>query len=40
MPVLTEESLTKYNVKNAHGGIYGYFQSFERSDGIVIVNYQ
>lgn len=41
MPVnLQEESLLNYQFKNAHGGIYGYFQSFERSDGIVIVNYQ
>lgn len=41
MPVnLQEESLINYQFKNAHGGIYGYFQSFERSDGIVIVNYQ
>lgn len=41
MPVnLQEESLLNYQIKNAHGGIYGYFQSFERSDGIVIVNYQ
>ena len=37
---LQEESLLNYQFKNAHGGIYGYFQSFERSDGIVIVNYQ
>jgi len=41
MPVnLQEESLLNYQFKNAHGGRYGYFQSFERSDGIVIVNYQ
>lgn len=41
MPVnLQEESLLNYQFKNAHGGKYGYFQSFERSDGIVIVNYQ
>lgn len=41
MPVnLQEESLLNYQFKNAHGGIFGYFQSFERSDGIVIVNYQ
>ena len=41
MPVnLQEESLLNYQFKNAPGGIYGYFQSFERSDGIVIVNYQ
>ena len=41
MPVnLQEESLLDYQFKNAHGGKYGYFQSFERSDGIVIVNYQ
>ena len=41
MPVnLQEESLLDYQFKNAHGGRYGYFQSFERSDGIVIVNYQ
>lgn len=41
MPVnLQEESLLNYQFKNAHGSIYGYFQSFERSDGIVIVNYQ
>ena len=41
MPVnLQEESLLNYQFTNAHGGIYGYFQSFERSDGIVIVNYQ
>lgn len=41
MPVnLQEESLLNYQFKNAHGGIYGYFQSFERSDGVVIVNYQ
>ena len=41
MPVnLQEESLLNYQFKNAHGGIYAYFQSFERSDGIVIVNYQ
>lgn len=41
MPVnLQEKSLLNYQFKNAHGGIYGYFQSFERSDGIVIVNYQ
>ena len=41
MPVnLQEESLLNYQFKNAHGGIYGFFQSFERSDGIVIVNYQ
>ena len=41
MPVnLQEESLLDYQFKNAHGGNYGYFQSFERSDGIVIVNYQ
>ena len=41
MPVnLQEESLLNYQFKNAHGGIYGYFQSSERSDGIVIVNYQ
>ena len=41
MPVnLQEESLLNYQIKNAHGGRYGYFQSFERSDGIVIVNYQ
>ena len=41
MPVnLQEESLLNYQIKNVHGGIYGYFQSFERSDGIVIVNYQ
>lgn len=41
MPVnLQEESLLNYQFKNAHSGIYGYFQSFERSDGIVIVNYQ
>ena len=40
MPVnLQEESLLNYQFKNAHGGIYGYFQSFERSDGIVIVNF-
>lgn len=37
---LQEESLLNYQFKNAHGGRYGYFQSFERSDGIVIVNYQ
>lgn len=37
---LQEESLLNYQFKNAHGGKYGYFQSFERSDGIVIVNYQ
>lgn len=37
---LREESLLNYQFKNAHGGRYGYFQSFERSDGIVIVNYQ
>lgn len=41
MPVnLQEESLLNYQFKNAHGGKYGYFQSFERSDGVVIVNYQ
>ena len=41
MPVnLQEESLLNYQFKNAHGDKYGYFQSFERSDGIVIVNYQ
>ena len=41
MPVnLQEESLLDCQFKNAHGGKYGYFQSFERSDGIVIVNYQ
>ena len=41
MPVnLQEESLLNYQFKNPHGGRYGYFQSFERSDGIVIVNYQ
>ena len=41
MPVnLQEESLLNYQFTNAHGGKYGYFQSFERSDGIVIVNYQ
>lgn len=41
MPVnLQEESLLNYQFKNAHGGKYGYFQSFERPDGIVIVNYQ
>ena len=41
MPVnLQEESLLNYQFKNVHGGKYGYFQSFERSDGIVIVNYQ
>ena len=41
MPVNSqEESLLNYQFKNAHGGRYGYFQSFERSDGIVIVNYQ
>ena len=41
MPVnLQEESLLNYQFKNAHGGKYDYFQSFERSDGIVIVNYQ
>ena len=41
MPVnLQEESLLNYQFKNAHGEKYGYFQSFERSDGIVIVNYQ
>ena len=41
MPVnLQEESLLNYQFKNAPGGKYGYFQSFERSDGIVIVNYQ
>lgn len=41
MPVnLQEESLLNYQFKNAHGGKYGYFQSFGRSDGIVIVNYQ
>lgn len=41
MPVnLQEKSLLNYQFKNAHGGRYGYFQSFERSDGIVIVNYQ
>lgn len=41
MPVnLQEESLLNYQFKNAHGGKYGYFQSFERSDGIVVVNYQ
>lgn len=41
MPVnLQEESLLNYQFKNAHGGKNGYFQSFERSDGIVIVNYQ
>ena len=41
MPVnVQEESLLDYQFKNAHGGKYGYFQSFERSDGIVIVNYQ
>lgn len=41
MPVnLQEESLLNYQFKNARGGKYGYFQSFERSDGIVIVNYQ
>ena len=41
MPVnLQEESLLNYQFKNALGGIYGYFQSFERSDGIVIVNCQ
>ena len=41
MPVnLQEESLLNYQFKNAHGSKYGYFQSFERSDGIVIVNYQ
>ena len=34
------ESLLNYQFKNAHGEKYGYFQSFERSDGIVIVNYQ
>ena len=37
---LQEESLLDYQFKNVHGGKYGYFQSFERSDGIVIVNYQ
>ena len=37
---LQEESLLNYQFKNAHGEKYGYFQSFERSDGIVIVNYQ
>ena len=37
---LQDESLLNYQFKNAHGGKYGYFQSFERSDGIVIVNYQ
>jgi len=41
MPVnLQEESLLNYQFKNAHGDKYGYFQSFERPDGIVIVNYQ
>lgn len=41
MPVnLQEESLLDYQFKNAHGDKYGYFQSFERPDGIVIVNYQ
>ena len=39
MPVnLQEESLLNYQFKNAHGDKYGYFQSFERPDGIVIVN--
>ena len=41
MPVnLQEESLLNYQFKNAHGDKSGYFQSFERPDGIVIVNYQ
>ena len=41
MPVnLQEESLLNYQFKNAHGDKYGYFQSFERPDGIVIVSYQ
>lgn len=41
MPVnMQEKSLLNYQFKNANGDKYGYFQSFERSDGIVIVNYQ